>query len=121
MQKRALTKDENPGYWDTSSSGHVNAGEDYLPAAHRELMEELGIDEELEEISIISACDETFGEHVRCYSCQTTSPITINQDEITEGRFWGIMEIEDALDAGSEEFTSTFRILFARFLKNKTF
>ena len=43
LQKRSLNKDENPGYWDTSAAGHVNAGEDYMTSAHRELEEELGI------------------------------------------------------------------------------
>lgn len=39
LQKRAYSKDENPGFWDTSCAGHVDAGEDYLNAANRELME----------------------------------------------------------------------------------
>ena len=37
LQKRALCKDENPGLWDTSSAGHVDAGESYDDCAHREL------------------------------------------------------------------------------------
>ena len=24
LQKRAMTKDENPGYWDSSAAGHLN-------------------------------------------------------------------------------------------------
>ena len=33
-----------PGRWDSSCSGHVDAGEDYDFAAARELREELGLD-----------------------------------------------------------------------------
>ncbi|MCS7338324.1 MAG: NUDIX domain-containing protein, partial [Verrucomicrobiae bacterium] len=43
LQKRAHTKDRQPGLWDSSASGHVDAGEDYDTAALRELREELGI------------------------------------------------------------------------------
>ena len=43
LQKRSLFKDSNPGCYDISSAGHVSAGDTYLPAALRELGEELGI------------------------------------------------------------------------------
>src|SRR5260221_2408518 len=42
LQKRSLSKDTFPGCWDSSCSGHVDAGEDYVTAARRELGEELG-------------------------------------------------------------------------------
>ena len=47
-QKRSLTKDAAPGKWVTSVSGHVDAGEDYVDATIREVMEEIGIDVEAE-------------------------------------------------------------------------
>ena len=37
LQKRSMTKDENPGLWDTSAAGLVDSGEDYLHCAKREL------------------------------------------------------------------------------------
>ena len=43
LQKRADDKDVQPGKWDTSVGGHVDAGEDRETAALRELSEELGI------------------------------------------------------------------------------
>ena len=43
LQKRSFSKDSNPGCYDISSAGHVSAGDTYLPAALRELGEELGI------------------------------------------------------------------------------
>ena len=42
-QKRSLTKDSNPGCWDLSSAGHLDAGDTREEAAVRELSEELGI------------------------------------------------------------------------------
>jgi len=39
LQKRSMSKDRQPGLWDSSSSGHVDSGEDYDAAARRELGE----------------------------------------------------------------------------------
>jgi isopentenyldiphosphate isomerase len=43
LQKRALAKDSFPGRYDTSSAGHIQAGDEPLESAMRELEEELGI------------------------------------------------------------------------------
>lgn len=43
LQKRALDKDSFPGRYDIACTGHVDAGEDFIDAAVRELKEELGL------------------------------------------------------------------------------
>lgn len=43
LQKRSEEKESYPGMYDTSSAGHIPAGEEPLPSALRELSEELGI------------------------------------------------------------------------------
>ncbi len=43
LQKRSQNKDSFPGCWDTSSAGHLDAGEGFDEAALRELEEELGV------------------------------------------------------------------------------
>ncbi len=43
LQKRSAGKDSFPGLYDTSSAGHIPAGDAPLPSALRELSEELGI------------------------------------------------------------------------------
>ena len=43
LQKRSEEKDSYPGMYDTSSAGHISAGEEPLPSALRELKEELGL------------------------------------------------------------------------------
>jgi 16S rRNA (adenine1518-N6/adenine1519-N6)-dimethyltransferase len=50
LQKRRDDKELYPGCWDTGAAGHVDAGEDYLAAAERELYEELGVVTQLEQI-----------------------------------------------------------------------
>lgn len=44
LQKRSLNKDSFPGMYDTSSAGHIPAGDEPLESALRELKEELGIE-----------------------------------------------------------------------------
>lgn len=43
LQKRSNNKDSFPGYLDAACTGHVDAGEEYLEAAIRELEEEVGL------------------------------------------------------------------------------
>ena len=44
LQKRSQNKDSFPGQYDTSSAGHIQAGDEPLASAQRELLEELGIE-----------------------------------------------------------------------------
>lgn len=51
LQKRAANKDSFPGRFDTSSSGHIQAGDEPLESALRELEEELGIAAKAEQLT----------------------------------------------------------------------
>ena len=53
MQKRAMIKDSFPGRFDTSSAGHIHAGEEPCESAVRELYEELGIQAVPEDLTFI--------------------------------------------------------------------
>jgi len=50
LQKRAVNKDSFPGQYDTSSAGHIHAGDEPRISAVRELSEELGICAKPEEL-----------------------------------------------------------------------
>lgn len=50
LQKRSMQKDSFPGRYDTSSAGHIQAGDEPLISALRELKEELGIDAKPEDL-----------------------------------------------------------------------
>lgn len=119
LQKRAMIKDENPGYWDSSAAGHVNAGEEYRTSAERELMEELGISGKLQFFKKFSASRETLWEHVETYQCTTDQKITINSLEISEGRFWAIPDLKESVQNQPGQFTSTFHLIFDNYLKSK--
>ncbi|MBT3510376.1 MAG: NUDIX domain-containing protein [Nitrospina sp.] len=113
LQKRAPSKDENPGLWDTSSAGHVDAGESYDECAHRELWEELGLKANLKTSIKISACQETYNEHVQVYSCITDAEININQEEISEGAFFSLSQVQKEVACNPAQFTSSFKMLLS--------
>ena len=97
LQKRSPFKDVHPGKWDTSVGGHVNAGESYEHAATREMREELGIEgtrlEFLHTYLHRNTCESEF---VRSYRCCWNGSVRIDPNEIEEGRFWSLQEINDA-------------------------
>ncbi|MDB6121412.1 MAG: hydrolase [Pedosphaera sp.] len=90
LQKRSMKKDTFPGAWDSSSSGHLDCGEDYDACAIRELREEIGlkIDKAPERLFKIAACLETGQEFVCVYRCQAEGPFTLHPDEIETGGWY---------------------------------
>jgi len=91
LQRRSLSKDTFPGCWDSSCSGHVDTGEDYLIAARRELGEELGwrnVSLPLRPLLKLSACPETGYEFIQIYLMGPLSgPFELHPEEISEGRW----------------------------------
>ena len=115
LQKRSMSKDESPGLWDTSSAGHVNSGESYEVSAYRELWEELGIKTVLTPLAKIDACNETFHEHVQVYICKTDASIKINQEEISEGKYFNFPLIINDINESSKKYTSSLKLILRKY------
>ena len=116
LQKRSMTKDNDPGLWDSSCSGHVDSGESYAVAAERELMEEIDllVDEPMEELFKIEASARTGFEFAVIYRTESEGPFTLCPEEIDEGRWFTSEEIDNALANEPEKFSPTFKIVWAR-------
>jgi isopentenyldiphosphate isomerase len=97
LQKRAESKDVQPGKWDTSVGGHVDAGERYDQAAIREMGEELGITGVVpRRLYGYLHRNEYESEMVATFLVQWDGAIAVQPEEISDGRFWDLREIDAA-------------------------
>jgi isopentenyldiphosphate isomerase len=116
LQKRAKTKDIQPGKWDTSVGGHISPGENPNEALMREGEEELGLNNFVPEFLgkyIWESPRER--ELVNSFSTISDKFPVINKDEIDEGRFWSLKEIKENLgnDVFTPNFEHEFKMMFS--------
>src|SRR5260370_15904158 len=104
VQKRTLTKDVYPGYWDPCTGGVVLENETYEDGALRELEEEMGVTGELLE-SIFDFYFEDGRIRVwgRVFVCVSDGPFHLQAEEVESGEFMSFAEI--ARRAPNEPFT----------------
>jgi isopentenyldiphosphate isomerase len=95
LQKRSMKKDNHPGVWDSSASGHLDTGEEYDACAVRETREEIGLvlDRSPARLFKIEACPETGYEFVWLYTCESDGPFQLHPDEIERGGWFTLGEI----------------------------
>jgi 16S rRNA (adenine1518-N6/adenine1519-N6)-dimethyltransferase len=115
LQKRSQWKDAHPGRWDSSASGHVNAGDTYDATAPRELAEELGVVAPVGLAAKIPACEETGQEFVRLYTARHGGPFRLPRAEIETGGFFSVEMIRRWLAARPEDFATGFVKCFHAF------
>ncbi len=114
LQKRSATKDTHPGTWDSSTSGHVDAGEDYDQSAIRELNEEIGLrlGSPPERLFKIDACRATDQEFVWVYRTTSEGPFRLHPEEIETGDWFSEGDISTGIRERPEEFAPAFRHLW---------
>lgn len=100
LQKRAMTKDIQPGKWDTAVGGHVDFGEKIPDAILREAREELGIDATgavfIKSYVFTSPVERELVNTFYLILNRTELSLTPAEDEVDEVRFWAKEEIEEA-------------------------
>jgi len=109
IHKRTAEKEEEPLRWTSSAAGHVSAGEDYEPAAERELREELGLEGELFRMHKIFSGPEVGYEHTVLFRCQSDETPQPDPREILEYRYIRMSELADWVEASPGDFTHPFR------------
>lgn len=88
VHRRTDTKDVYPGRYDFTAGGVLQAGEDPLESARRELEEELGVaGVELVPLFEADYADEHTRFHAFCYECTTDGPIRWQPEEVAWGEW----------------------------------
>ena len=109
LQQRSILKDVHPGDWDSSVSGHLDSGETYEQAAHREIREEMGVaSAELREIARIAPCENTGWEHVRLFAGDHRGPVRFPCSEIQAAQWFPVAEIDAWTHAAPGDFATGF-------------
>jgi len=112
LEKRALTTDTFPGYYNSSAAGHISQGESYLLGAQREAEEELGIESlELEQKHTLAASPETSNEFVAFFIAKSDAKPRVNEEATTSLEPYSIAQI-DQMIANGEKFVPIFLKLF---------
>ena len=101
LQKRAMTKDIQPGRWDTSVGGHQADGESACDALVRETVEELGIhDVAAGQLYTYIMESPVEREHVTTFRCVWDGPVTFQREEIDEVAWFSPGRIETMIGTG---------------------
>lgn len=119
VQKRTMSKDIYPGYYDIAAGGVVLAGESYEESAKRELAEEMGI-VKTELGPHFTFFYEEGSNRVwgRVYSCIYDGELTLQAEEVESG-FFALPEEVLALSR-KERFTPDGLYVLKRYLAEKS-
>jgi isopentenyldiphosphate isomerase len=118
LQKRSLKKDIAAGKWDSSSSGHLDTGEDYDACAVRELREELGLKlaQPPQRLFKIEACQETGWEFCWIYRGASDGPFTLHPEEIETGDWFTPEAVSKWVAEKPRDFASAFVLIWKLYL-----
>ena len=117
LQRRSMNKDSAPGKWVSSCSGHVDSGEDYDAAASRELGEEIGLYDPVNLRRLFKEwpCVQTGQEFVWVYQCESEGPFTLDPEEVSEGQWIDLDQLDAWIAERPRDFAWSFTYLWAKF------
>jgi 16S rRNA (adenine1518-N6/adenine1519-N6)-dimethyltransferase len=108
LQKRSFRKDQFPRRWDSSASGHVDAGESYEECAARELREELGLKTPVRFVARIPASEQTGFEFIALYTASGDEPLNLDQFEIEAAGYFPLETAERWIQHRPGDFAPGF-------------
>ena len=119
LQKRSRFKDSFPGAWDSSASGHLDAGEDYDACAVRELREEIGlaVDRAPARLFKLDACAGTGQEFVWVYRQESEGPFALNSAEIETGGWFAPDEVTRWMAEKPDDFAGALPLIWEKLKK----
>lgn len=122
LHQRALSKYHSGGLWTNTCCSHPRPGETVLDAAHRRLMEEMGMSADLSEaFSFLYRAELDHGmiehelDHVVLGEA-VAAPVP-NPEEVEAYRYVALDALRDEVAAHPERFTAWFKICLPEVLK----
>lgn len=121
LQQRSLKKKAGPGIWTWSATGHVDEGESYETAAHRELLEEVGLKADLEFVGKYrSTQPNDFGVldvfvSIFTGTIDRSTPIMIDPEEVATTDWVSEKELDERVSSHPEQFTRNMIDSYQRF------
>lgn len=116
LQKRSPWKINHPDQWCSSAAGHVDTGETYEEAGHREMREEIGVDCPLVKFWKVGATEETGFEFVEYFVGCHDGPFVFAPGEVETGAFFPVDQIARWIKSSPDDFTPLFKMAAAKFL-----
>ena len=114
LQKRGMHKKENPGLWDSSVAGHVDAGETYDACCVREIDEEVGL--KLRGVPPrlfkLEATELTGMEFAWVYRVETDQALRLNEQEMSGGDWFDPVELDNWVDSGDPSLSGVFCLIW---------
>lgn len=119
MQQRAFDKYHSAGLWTNTCCSHPRPGEDLLAAAKRRLMEEMGLQCELEEVFTFTYKAEfenglTEHEFDHVFIGYSSDLPRINPEEVADFRYRSLKDISTAMAAHPDRYTVWLKEVFDR-------
>jgi isopentenyl-diphosphate delta-isomerase len=97
VNQRSASKEIYPGYWSIAFGGHVLSGESYDAAAIREVQEETGLLDRPVQIGTFKKRTADERENVTAYAVTASFDPDLFPDEIEQGRFSTMAELNEML------------------------
>lgn len=124
IHQRASSKYHSPGLWTNACCSHPMPGETTEDAAHRRLMEEMGMTTQVEKaFSFIykAELDQGLTEHEldHVFIAHSDEVPQINLDEVKSWKYINIDDLQKDVLANSEHYTVWFKIALERVIENK--
>lgn len=122
LQKRSKDKEEYPGYYEASVSGHVLQDESYEEAAIREIEEEIGLLIGEEELNKRNKFEVLFGkEHhiIQLFVLFTPKKPEIHDGEIESMQWISKSKLVKQIKQGQKKFTPEFLAAMECFIKKQ--
>ena len=131
LQKRSMLKDTAMGKWDSSSSGHLDTGEDYDACAVREVREEIGLNFQtqtamgaslppLRRLFKIDARKETGWEFCWVYRGESEGPFVLHPDEIETGAWFAPEAVTKWVNEKPQDFASAFVLIWNKIISSSS-